>query len=282
MLVRRNRSLLKPLLQDMDETKLVDTLHHLLYHRIFESELRAKEEFPDLFKPSRKNGQVQALEVEAARMLNEIASRDKRLKQRRERARKIFESSAPTLALLTPSATRVAPTNVAPINVAPINVATQSRPPPCPSDLPYEAQHLIITTTQKILEECCFDFATASMPQILQEKAWDCPAAGELNNWTKIFRNRGDLPIPEQLRYENLLGTIDRIRHTAVHRLNVTARQISYMLETAARFTQLLQDDLRAAQLEELLSDVNSKILAREVNENVIEGTASRRLQELQ
>jgi hypothetical protein len=80
-LVNNSRKSLKPLLRDDGETRLVETLRHLLESRIFESELRAKVEFPDLFRPSPfRDAQRQVSEIDAARStaeaLDEIVSQD--------------------------------------------------------------------------------------------------------------------------------------------------------------------------------------------------------------
>lgn len=80
-LVNNNKESLGPLLQDIGETKLIETLRGLLEDRIFESEPRAKVEFPELFRPSPiRDAQRQASEIDAARSaaeaLDEIASQD--------------------------------------------------------------------------------------------------------------------------------------------------------------------------------------------------------------
>ena len=158
-----------------------------------------------------------------------------------------------------------------------------------PSYLPYQTQHLLLSTAQQVLEECCFSFAMTSMPAVLVEKEWDCPAAVELTQWTKLFRrNRGRYQLrelPPELRAEEapeLLTMISNLRHTAVHRLPTTAKGISKLLESAMRLARILGDDLRAAQLEEVWSELNSKIKAMELNKNVLEDTVSCRLQEIQ
>ncbi len=71
-LVDGNRASLKPLLNDMTEQQVMDILRHLLDRRIFESEARAKVEFPDLFRPpSVRDTQRQAFEDDAARSTEE-------------------------------------------------------------------------------------------------------------------------------------------------------------------------------------------------------------------
>jgi uncharacterized protein (DUF342 family) len=65
----------------------------------------------------------------------------------------------------------------------------------------------------------------------------------------------------------------------AVHRLPTMAGGISRLLKAAVELTQILQDDWRAAQLEELRSEV---INAMEMNENLLEDTVSRNIRQIQ
>jgi len=129
-----------------------------------------------------------------------------------------------------------------------------------------------------------FDFATTSIPVVLQEKGWDCPDAVELTQWTKLFRRENPRYYTPAIEFKDkeLLKMVSNLRHTAVHRLPTTARGISQLLDSAMTFAQHLHDDLRAAQLEELQSEVESKIKAMELNKNVLEDTASSKLQDIQ
>lgn len=80
-MVNSSRTSLHPLLNELGEAKLVEALRSLLESRIFESELRARTEFPDLFRPSpSRHAQRQASEINAARStaeaLDEAARQD--------------------------------------------------------------------------------------------------------------------------------------------------------------------------------------------------------------
>lgn len=155
-----------------------------------------------------------------------------------------------------------------------------------PSYLPYETQHLILNTAQRVLEECCFEFAMATLPSVLQQKGWDCPAAVELTRWVKIFRaEKGVLCRDSDLstqKASEILTAILNLRHTAVHRVRTTAKGVSILLGSAIKLAQILQDSLRAAQLEELRTEVDSQIRAMELNKNVLEDMASRKIREIQ
>jgi hypothetical protein len=53
--------------------------------------------------------------------------------------------------------------------------------PTNPTYLPSRLQHLILTQTQRLLEECCYNFAEKWFPSMLAN-GWDAPEAVELTN----------------------------------------------------------------------------------------------------
>ena len=155
-----------------------------------------------------------------------------------------------------------------------------------PSYLPYKVQHVILTTTQRILEECCYDFARNWLPSILQEHGWDCAAAVELTEWTRILAKRSaKLPMQAlELKgssFNEILSSATKMRHTAVHRLPTTTRSIGQFIESAMRLAEALHHPLHAAQLKELLDEIDSKIKAMELNKNVLEDELNSQLEEI-
>jgi hypothetical protein len=61
-----------------------------------------------------------------------------------------------------------------------------------------------------------------------------------------------------------------------------TTRGISQLLDAAVKLAQTLQDDLRAAQLDEIRRDFDLQIKAMEQNKNMLEDTMSAGFQEIQ
>lgn len=49
---------------------------------------------------------------------------------------------------------------------------------------PFRTQHIILPSTQYLLEECGFEFAMKLAPQVLARNQWDCAEAVELNKIT--------------------------------------------------------------------------------------------------
>ncbi|KAM0367570.1 hypothetical protein ACHAO7_008831 [Fusarium culmorum] len=53
--------------------------------------------------------------------------------------------------------------------------------------LPFPAAHMLMEKLQKTLELACYQFGLRALPSLMRKQGWDCPQAGELNKWTKIF-----------------------------------------------------------------------------------------------
>ncbi len=127
------------------------------------------------------------------------------------------------------------------------------------------------------------------MPSVLQKAKLECPMAVELNKWTELFRKgktraflSNDSQDFESKEVQETLTAVSHLRHTAVHRLHITARAISQLLDAAVNLAETLQDNLRAAQLDELRFDINIQIKAMELSKNVLEDTVSAELQKIQ
>lgn len=129
-----------------------------------------------------------------------------------------------------------------------------SPPPPPPLDpdipsLPFKLQHRILITLQSILENACYDFARKYYPTFLIRKGWDCPEAGELTHWTRglsgEFRENPTRVVRESEHFPLALKGIDEIRHSAVHRVPVSGRDIQRLIEKARVFLHMLDASKR-------------------------------------
>jgi len=124
------------------------------------------------------------------------------------------------------------------------------------------------------------------MPELLQEKNWECAAAAELTEWTKMFLKgkhpQSELPELSEEGGTELLQKVANVRHTAVHRLPTTAKDVCRLLESAVTFAQVLRDDRRAEQLDGLRAELSSKIKAMELNKKVLGDKLASELQAIQ
>ncbi|KAJ0304287.1 hypothetical protein Brms1b_011326 [Colletotrichum noveboracense] len=203
-----NRAPLKHVFQEFGEVKLADIVKQLLESRLFESDLRAKVEFPELFRTSpQQDAQREASEADAAKSIADCLG---------EIAR--FEED------------------------------------------------------EEIPEANDLEFLTRPLK--------DEVSITELTKWARILHKE----LPQGLSgvtVQSALVSTHQLRHTAVHRLRTTARGISRLLESAVGLAEALNDVARAAQLEELMSELDGKIKAMEMSKNVLEDRAAARLEEI-
>lgn len=133
-----------------------------------------------------------------------------------------------------------------------------------PVQLPFGVQYSILTSIQKLLEECCYHFTQKYAPNLLIDKKWDCAEAIELNKWTlAIVKRYGKFPAgafrrPDHNIHQVLLAA-SKIRHAAVHRVRISAKGLMQMVDAAVKFAEALSDPVRASQLEELYRSLKAK-----------------------
>lgn len=281
--VEKHKSSFQPLIKEFGNDKIIGILKELLAGRIFQSELRAKVEFPELFRSSpARDVQRTTSENDAARSeaeaLEEIASLEGREDDLAENRAEMPEDDAAEDAIAVE--VMAGPSTLE-------NLATSAVPSLYPVNFPYKAQHFILTTTQRLLEECCFDFTTMWLPSKLQENGWDCPEAVELTKWTKFLTKNNDLlpkaslDLDKDTTIKQVLLSTHNLRHSAVHRLPTSARGINQMVISAARLAKTLRDPLRTAQLEELNHEVEGRIKDMELNKNFLEDKLDKELQDI-
>jgi len=294
-LVDEHKSSISHLIKDFGAEKVVDILKSLLERGIFQSQVKAKIEFPELFQSSpARDVQRAASENDAARSaaeaLEEIASLEEKDNEGDEGGVGQFEREVSEIAEVT--AGKLTDRSEMELDAlttisGPTEPVLDNMPSLYPSYLPYNVQHLILTTAQRVLEECCFKFAETWMPSLLKSHGWEYAEAVELTKWTQILTERSGSDLPMHAlklsgsSLHDILISANKLRNTAVHRLPTTARGICQLIQSAITFTEALQDPLRTAQLEELHYEIDSKIKAVELNKNVLEDGLSRELQEI-
>ena len=135
---------------------------------------------------------------------------------------------------------------------------------------------MVLARTQTLLEECCYDFTKKYMPGLLGQKKWDCVEAIELNKWTLEITNRHAklLALITQCtdrKITQTLRAVDKLRHSAVHRLHISTNELLQMIRTAVRFADILTDMVRAAQFESVYQEVECKVQFLELNKKYLE-----------
>jgi hypothetical protein len=139
-----------------------------------------------------------------------------------------------------------------------------------PKYLPYRAQHLVLTTAQRLLEGSCFEFVMKWIPEISKEHMWDCPEALELNKWIRVLLKICNILPPRaydntaEQPFKSVLSSMIILRHSAVHRRRISTPEVAVMMQSATNFANALHDGRRAVQLNEIRKEIltQSKALA--------------------
>lgn len=288
--VSQHRPACQTLLNDLGEKQLIGTLKSLLERKIFNSELKAKLAFPDLFTTSvTRDLQHNNSEADAARSEAEALADIAHLDGEGDDAL----NSSPALPNVELPSSVPPPKNQPTSSTAiPVQLVTDGIHIPSlyPLYFPYRTQHQILTRTQRLLEECCHNFTAQWLPELLEQRRWDCPEAIELNKWTHVVVKRlsklpshcfEDLAGDPPVSLASVLMSINNVRHSAVHRLHTTAKGISEMIRSATSFARALRDSTCQQQLNELHHELEGKIRALELNKNFLETRVEREMEDI-
>lgn len=79
----------------------------------------------------------------------------------------------------------------------------------------------------------------------------------------------------------NVFIAVNKLRHSAVHRLPTTVKGIVALIQSAIDFSRALQDDNREQRLKDLLAEVEIKMKALELNKNYLETRLEEELSEI-
>ncbi|EFR04961.1 hypothetical protein MGYG_07964 [Nannizzia gypsea CBS 118893] len=120
---------------------------------------------------------------------------------------------------------------------------------------PFQVQHLILTKTQTLLEQACFDFALKWAPELISKEMWDCPEAIELSKWTlALSKVVNKIPIgafntADYANIQEIIHSGYELRNIAVHRQRVSLQKLDDMMQNAVRFLRAISDETRELQL---------------------------------
>jgi hypothetical protein len=153
-----------------------------------------------------------------------------------------------------------------------------------PVYLPLRTQHYLLVKIQTILEQACFNFGQHTMPDVLRKNQWDCPESAELNRWaTEFLQRRSDFDKKRDVgkRLEKLFRSVADIRHTAVHRIRVSARGIEQFILDAESLATVLGEEACLKSLTKLRWDTHSAIEELERNKQVISSKLNDKLKRI-
>ncbi|EMD86638.1 hypothetical protein COCC4DRAFT_143796 [Bipolaris maydis ATCC 48331] len=276
--VRKRKAIRKILLKNLPELEasagdahinnIISILKSLLEDGVFQSEEIASKHFPDLIigPPS----EIAAGNISKKRK----ASPTRSINVKRMVQIEAIDKSSPevTAGISTTNSSGNRPSYVT----------------PRPSAFPYNVQHYILSLSQQILEEACFRFVKRWLPSLLEKCGWVCAAAVELTKWVRVIKKHldilpsGCMNTEQQKRFKETLPCINRLRHTAVHRLHLTSVQLLKQVHSAHILAEVLQDSECRNKLQTIHFRMDMCVKNMDHDMEAMEQEAERRARQLE
>ena len=156
-----------------------------------------------------------------------------------------------------------------------------------PVYLPFKTQHKILVFVQQLLEECCFDFGNAWVPDLMRLRKWHEAESIELTQWTQRFVKYAKSLPPSAIKpiagknIAQVLFATNTLRHSAVHRHPTSAAGIVNMLSAAITFAEALDDSKRAQRIAEIKIKLETSIEEIIQHQNLLERKLIDQLEEI-
>lgn len=124
------------------------------------------------------------------------------------------------------------------------------------------------------------------MGDTLQKERWDCPESVELNTWARVFRSNEDKFDADKLAelgrpFSGFLDSIAQLRHTAVHRVRISANRVQQFVTEAEFLAVILRNDSCTQTLSRLRRAVQQVIDELGRNKDLLESILKGKLQEI-
>ncbi|OAP55055.1 hypothetical protein AYL99_10755 [Fonsecaea erecta] len=279
----QKRSDVRDLIREHNIDNVCNVARSLLEQQIFESTLKAKIRFPEVFQVSpAQTAERSASEAEAARSeANAI-----RILTEGERSNDTIPQSQDLL-----------PAQNAPLDSVPHELPGPSgKRPSCypvanvpslyPVYLPFQTQHQLLVKVQGILERACHEFGMRAIKEAVEREGWDCPESAELNRWPRVLLLHKDNFLQGDLEalgkpLEQVLDSITQLRHTAVHRLRVSANRLEQFMVDAEALARLLQHDSCTRQLSRLRLDTQLTLGELKRYKDLLESNVTSKLRDI-
>ncbi|EMC91556.1 hypothetical protein BAUCODRAFT_134403 [Baudoinia panamericana UAMH 10762] len=235
--IHAHRPDVQALMQSHHQEHVYQTAKNLLVENVFGSSLRAKIRFPEVFSTSpAQSAEREHSEEEAAR------SEAHAIRNAAEGHSNTVEAN---------STNRDAATEGHGFK----SLGSQERnehyselriPSLYPIYVPFQTQHRLTNKIQKVLEDACFTFAQEHLGAELRKNGWECTEQVELNVWTRTFKSArclDETALTLRIPLSELFESIADLRHTAVHRIQVSVNRLLQFLADAEALATLLNND---------------------------------------
>ncbi|KAH7393723.1 hypothetical protein BKA64DRAFT_626071 [Cadophora sp. MPI-SDFR-AT-0126] len=261
-----------------------NTAKALLQDDIFASTLRAKIRFPEVFDVSpAQSAERVASEAEAARSDSDAI---RGAAEGHQGTWAVLELNEPESAQKGKGKEPASQVSTTRPQTRSFTRASLSVPSLYPVYIPLQTQHRLLVKVQATLEDACYAFGHKMMDGILLKEGWDCPESVELNIWAWVFRCNEDKFDAEKLvelgkPFPELLDSIVQLRHTAVHRVRVSANKLQQFIAEAESLAIILDNNTCARLLSRLRQEAQQVIDDLGRNKDLLESMLKKKLQEI-
>ncbi|KAM0203065.1 hypothetical protein ACHAPI_001236 [Fusarium lateritium] len=218
----------------------------LLSDKVYESNLIARQRFPDLFEPSVTQSEARTVSEEEETSTEQSALEDI-IQTQGDNSQENSELTEATTAL-----------NGINDSIARNDVGNSSV---LPVYLPFPVEHMLMEKIQKTLELACYQFGLRALPNVMQKQGWDCPESVELSKWAKLFGRKENIVWQGSGKpSKELLQSVAAIRHTAVHRLRTNSVGLERFLADAETLAGALGDNTFTQAISQLRLDTQTTL----------------------
>jgi hypothetical protein len=274
---------IKALLQQHSEDSICSIAKVLLERQVFESSLKAKLCFPEVFDVS----PAQSAEREAS--IAEAAKSEAHAIRNVAEGRPVLD-----IAPISSSADevkrkgrrdcfgflgfciRTIDDRLADGRDDTVHGGQNTAPSLYPAYFAFPSQHRIMTEVQALLERSCFAYGQTTFGEELERRGWDCPESAELNAWTPVLLEQQAKVNPELVAQRGrslseIMNSLSHLRHTVVHRIRVTANRVYQFICDAENLAIILGDCKRSERLADLRRGLESTIDDINRNKDLLE-----------
>lgn len=270
----KHEATFRELKKTFGEHIIIDVTSSLLRDGVFESELKAKLNFPDLFQVSAvRSLQRDASEQHAAQSEAETFDKISLANENGEEDDvDVDDNWKPEDRVVADTSTHL----------------SGGVPSLYPTYLVYQVQHKLLNKVQALLEQSCYSWAKKWVPGLLEEQNWTCAEAVELLKWSKALPKRfGKLntdatALESSGALKETLKATHMLRHAAVHRVPTSAKGIEKMLKSALNLAKALRDTRTGFKIEHILKDFQERVAAIELYKNQLENQLDEELCDIQ
>jgi len=261
----QNENGIRSLVKKHNTDDICNVAKTLLKEQIFESISKARLSFPEMFKASSNQSIEQAISKAGSAKTETDA----------------IECVAKRHQSVTTVNDYGCDVNGAPkgseITLEGVNTLSGSSVSPLyPIYLPFDVQHRVLIGVQHVLERACYAFGQKKLGSVLLREKWDCAEAVELNHWPKIFLTYQNELFANELEdlgksFSELLDSIIELRHTAVHRIRVSADKTEQFIIDSESLAKLLQEDVSVQTISRWRHEIQHAIEGLKRNKVLLE-----------